>query len=232
MARMMRKRRFKRTPTRRKRVQSFPTYRRPVAESKYVDTEMGVTINTTVTGTLLNGVATGTGDFGRIGNTIQLKYVQLRLWFNQTAGVAVSQRNDYVRVIVVYDQQCNGAIPVLATVLQDTSSTGANTANCFSFSNTDTKRRFKMLFDRTFYLPPVGVLTTSLSTLGGVEEGAGLLRINKFIKLRNLTTRFIGSTDAIGDMETGSLVIYTQSIGNTGSATSLQGAIRLCYNDR
>lgn len=206
--------------------------RRPLAEKKYVDTSFGFTVSTTATVSPLNLIASGTDDFQRIGNQINLIYCQVRLWFNQTPPVA-AVRNDYVRVSIVYDRQTNGALPAYATVFQDVDNAGTGTSNPFSFTNRDTKHRFKVLMSETFFLPGVSTVAAASFT-GSTEEGAGFLRINKFLKCGGFLSRYIGNTAAIADLESGSLLLLTQTqtLAAGSSPTILQGTIRVGYGDK
>lgn len=209
-----------------------PRVPRPTLETKVVDFPVGETLSTTPTITHISAIANGTGDFQRIGNLVNFKYLHLALWINQTPGVGISLQADYCRVAIVYDKSPNGVLPTYASVFQATDNAGANTSDPFVKANIDTKHRFRVLYNQNLFLPAVGVAPTVSN--GGVEEGVGRLRLNKFIYLRWMPSRHIGTTAVIGSVESGALYLLTetQTIAVGASASVLQGSIRVAYVDK
>jgi len=189
------------------------------AEVKLVDTVNGSptitsVINTTGTITAMNLIQSGSGFNNRVGRRIEMKSVHLVGILKQTGTVNVS--NDYGRVVVVYDRQPNGALPAITTILlqYDQSSTTSTTA--FSGLNPDQRERFMIVADEHIALPSV-VAASGLT--GGVDGLSVTFNINRFIKLRNLTTHFQHDSNpaVIGDVATGALYVFTLGAFASGS---------------
>jgi len=108
-------------------------------EKKVIETAVQSTglVNTGVI-TLLNGVAQGDDFDSREGRQITVKSVQVRGYFDKL--VYTDQAAAHCRMLIIMDQQTNGAAPTMADILQDADEP-------LSFMNLNNRERFKVLAD-------------------------------------------------------------------------------------
>jgi len=72
---------------------------------------------------LLNGIQTGTGFFNRIGSRVEMRSLQIRGIVNSAATTT----GNNLRMIVVYDRQPAGALPIVSDLLQSRDQAGVPT---------------------------------------------------------------------------------------------------------
>ena len=151
-------------------------------EFKAVDIPRGDDVNTTGYVALLNGMIRGDDISQRIGREVTLRSVQFTYQIGVKDGTGIDQ---YVRAMLVYDRQANGATPLITDILSD--------ANTFSHRNLENRHRFKILFDRMIALNASG------------EPGSR--RVFKFYRRLNHPVTFNGNTGGtIADIQTGALL--------------------------
>lgn len=204
-------------------------------EKKVVDTlNNAVAINTTGVFTLLNAMVPGATEYQRVGRKISMSSVQLRgfIRFRQ-AGTAPS--NDFIRAILFYDRQPNGAAPVLADVLQDVDNTGGNSSTSLSSLNINNADRFKILRDMYWSVPSASVATAQNGTTGGAQ----LLdykpaSFREFVSLKGMEVHFnAGTAGTIADITTGSLYLLTVGLrGDVDSQWQCAFNSRVRYADQ
>lgn len=134
-----------------------------MAEEKRIDVSTSYAVSSAGTVTLLNGIARGTDNTGRLGRVVYMVDVRLRLSMLNAAA------NDTLRHIVLYDAQANGTAPAVTDVLQ--------AASPLSDYNLDNVGRFEVLYDelyavRTVY-NPLDVLDIALPVPWEVVFNAG-----------------------------------------------------------
>jgi len=172
-------------------------------------------INADLTGgvALLNGLGPGSDINQRIGRQIMMKSVMVTFQLNVTAGTGVDQVH---RVLIVYDRQANAAAPTTANII----SAAGSGYDVIRPKNLENRSRFKILFDRTYYLNASG------ESLSG--------RVEKFYRrLAHPTTFNAGVAGTIADITTGSL--YIVCVGNIAvgaTAGQLTYFSRVRYDDR
>lgn len=111
-------------------------------EWKYVDTASVQAANTSGAIAFLIPVTSTTGVSGRIGNTIDIRSMELRIRCLVTPGTGVDQVQ---RFSIVLDKQCNAVGPTsLGQVYQ--------TGTVYSTRNLENRKRFRLLLDKTFAL--------------------------------------------------------------------------------
>lgn len=96
----------------------------------------------------MNPLILGTDNFQRIGRKVMMKsiFINGRLIVDGT-----SDENDYIRIILIYDRQSNGAVPSIADVLTSTDENGATSSTSHDQLNIDNVgHRFKILRDYRF----------------------------------------------------------------------------------
>jgi len=185
---------------------------RSAEEQKVVDTaSANYALDTTGSVTLINGVATGTDYTNRIGRKVVWKSVQIRgLWVPADATVS----NNLCRICLVWDSQPNGALPTIADIFQQ--------ALGNSMLNLNNRDRFKMIMDKQF-------IAAEYSAVGQAVPGTG--HIKAFRKLTGLETIFDGTTAAIGDIQSGALLLVTLGTQPTASSHVLTAALRCRFVD-
>lgn len=202
----------------------------PRHEIKVVDTQVtGVVFSTTSVFTPANVIVQGTNFFNRVGSKVAMKSLYVNLFVSPSgAGQAGT---DYGRVMLVYDKQANTAFPTFSQLLQDYSQSGATTTNSASGLNMTNRERFIVLMDERLVLSPIGA--GSASTTAFTDPVSTTFKINRFIKLKDLTAMYNQTNGGtIADIQTGSLFLYT--LGQYAAADSgyeITGTMRLKYDD-
>lgn len=182
-----------------------------------------------------NATTTGAGFWNRIGRKILMKSLNLKLRIvpNTDEDASSGLEEDWITVMIVYDKQTNGLLPVNGDILQSVNSTGAGTTLSTSDINLNNRERFVIL--RRYYFN----MTTY--TWNGTSFGAPMLQdptqpftINDYIKLNKLPTIYKSesSPPTIGDISTGSLLLFC--LGRLPEAPSwqveFQGRLRFFDN--
>jgi len=163
--------------------------------------------------TLLNGVATGTDFTNRIGRKVCWKSILMNGVLTPTDATS---NVSLARIMLVWDSQPNGALPAITDVL--------NAAVPTAPMNLNNRDRFRVLLDKRFVLGPYNTTATQ-------SVASNIIREHHMYKKINLETIFDGTTNAIGDIQSGSLFLLT-----IGNQTSPEGAnwtasIRLRFTD-
>lgn len=189
-------------------------------------------MNSTGSVTALNLIRTGSSFFNRIGRRVELKNVRLSGYIFPVRTVAVS---DYVRIMIVYDRQTNGALPTISDVLQTTDQAGANTTSSESGVNLNNRDRFVILRDLRISIPSQTVTAGSVSNLGPIDPITTFNNIDLFVRLKGLLTQYKADSSpaVIGDIATGGLFLVTMGAVASGSeGYALQAELRVRFNDR
>nr|QXP07673.1 MAG: putative capsid protein [Arizlama virus] len=188
-------------------------------EFKSVDVQLSGDCNTTGSVLLVNGIARGDEIFERTGRQIVMKSVELRWQVASTTTTGIAQT---CRIMLVYDRQANGAAPTILNVIRG----AADGFLPHQPRNLENRRRFTILYDRTFVVGPQGTSTTAL--------GVAPIVADKFYRKLNHPVEFnSGDAGTIADITTGSLYVLT--IGNVaaGDTDALMNAVcRVRYQDK
>jgi len=207
---------------------------RASAEVKLVDNVnaaagISLTLNSTAQITPVNLIQSGSGFFNRVGRRIEMQSIHVTGEVNQTETATLY--NDYARILLIYDRQTNGALPSFATILASYDQSGTASTSYLSGLNPDERERFLILMDQRLVLPscPGGTGVT-----GATDGPAVTFNINRFVKMRNLTTHYKADSSpaVIGDIATGS--VYLIGIGRaTSGAEGWQANlnVRIRYKD-
>jgi len=140
--------------------------------------------------TLLNGCIQGTDAINRVGRRIFMKSLMIRM--GAVLGATGVSQGIVARVIVVYDKQPNGAAFAAADYLV-TDSFSAN-------HQLNNRERFVTCMDKVIGIPSHG---------GLVNFG-----FKKYKRLNMDTTYNTGNAGTVGDIQTGSLYMYTVMMAN------------------
>lgn len=211
---------------------------RPGGELKAVDYPLAATdvftvqIDSTPSFQLLNGIQVGAAYFNRVGKRIKMKSVHI-IGNLVASGVATGAgTGEYLRLLLVYDRQTNGNVPVSTDVLGDRDNQGAAVTTSFSKQNLDNSDRFAILRDWRVAIPQNGTggATQQMQSISGQQES----QLNWFVKLNGLETVYKSSTNpaAIGDIATGSLLLMAVgSVAAGSNGYAFVGNSRLRFYD-
>lgn len=222
----------KRKPKRVSAIQRFAPHTPPRPEIKSVDCSVAPTaITTAAQFYLLNGMVPGTQFYNRIGQKINMKSITIR--WNIGVGVPGAAADDYVRIMVIYDKQTNGAFPALADVLQDISQNGTAQSDCLTGLNLQNRNRFVVLRDHT--LSNYNALGTVQQVVSGADtETMDVVSKVEYIPLEGAETIFksSGATGAVTEVQSGSLIVMAVGQTVANQAFNLSYRARLRYTDQ
>lgn len=183
-----------------------------MAERKYVDTILAMTVTGSTTGVLLNGVAEGSDNTNRIGRKTLIKSVSIKGQFaiSQTdlGSVAFPENGDTVKVAIVLDTQPNGALAAITDVW--------TTGGPFAHRNLDNIERFQVLQEDIY---SVGL------------TGPNAVAHQRYSKV-DIPVRYTGTAAAIANITTGSLIMFV--LDNNGSGANqgiFNGITRVVFTD-
>lgn len=141
---------------------------------------------------LLNGVATGTDYTNRIGRKIIVNSMLIRGNFSNVINVTDSD-GAILRLMVICDEQPNGAAPIITDILQ--------TAHYLAPANLNNRGRFKILYDKFLTM-------NSWSHSGGVlATGSPGPKTFKLYKRLTLPVIFNGTGATVGSIQTNSIYL-------------------------
>jgi len=174
---------------------------RPRVGTHYLDIAQ-TTYNADTTGTVtaLNLIAEGNDNVNRLGRKAMMRTVSVKGFVAAPASGAPVQQ---ARVLVVWDNAANGALPAIGDVLTAINST--------AFLNPNNVARFTILSDKVF-------------SLGSWDTGATISYASELIKTIDITTRinapteYLGTTAAIASVQNGTVLLLT--MGSTAAGAS------------
>lgn len=178
-----------------------------------------------------NGIGQGTGASERVGNRINLKSINYSL----TLSDDVTALDDVLRIMVVYDKDCdNSALPLVVggpttpSILDST--TGAPCSYPLNLQNKD---RYVVLSDKKYDWNQNAVHSLGVSGATGAYERIPMVKHYDKWKSIDSFTQYNGSASTISGINSGAIYLiglseYPQS---TGFAKVLAGTTRLRYTD-
>lgn len=168
---------------------------------------------------LTNAVQTGAGFFNRIGSRITLKSLHLVGQITPGTGSPTGV-SEYLRIMVVYDKQANGATPNIADLLQDQNQTAATVVtNAWSHLNMVNRDRFQILMDDRVEVP-INTFTAEFNNISSIIDYTGEVNINRFIRLNDLETMFKSSSSPTTQADISVGALYVVTFGTLSAATS------------
>jgi len=164
---------------------------------------------------LLNDPINGQGAFyQRIGQDVKGHSVHIKGFLSVVGGSEFAlQKTTAVRIMVVYDNQTNGAAPIGSDILQDISIAGDTShvnLGVYAGNKRSGTKRFYTLMDEKIVLSTATASTESAaSALANLPEGQRF--IDRYIKLKGLPTRFKGNNGtalgSVADIASGGLFL-------------------------
>lgn len=154
----------------------------------------------------------------RIGNKIVIKNIRVRGRF-QLYNTQVAADMCFVRALLVYDKQTNGAAPAITEILADVDTTGSYSTIFNSGVKIANRKRFVVLRDQVYRL-----------AVGDIENN----EVDWFVK-KNMEVTFNNthSPPVVGDCTTGAiyLVMYYGPTVTTDSPVLSDFTVRIRYDD-
>lgn len=204
-------------------------------EIKFVDNALTGTLfrtdSTPPVGVYLGGPVQGAAPYQRIGQRIANKSIRIR---GIVQPVASSTATTMGRIVVVYDEQANGAVPAWSDVVLAYTAAGASSSSTYDGINMNNRERFKVLVDEQFWLPAT-TITAGVVTAGQQFDATGNKKaapwnFDRFVPLKDLVTHFKASAGGIGDVATGAIIMYVVTSGSD-SSYQFDWSSRLRYDD-
>lgn len=159
-------------------------------EYKFIDVSAGVSCSSTGAVALLTGIAVGTTQITRNGNSILTKSLYSQVLLTAAAGATTATM---VRYILFRDKQDSSSVPGVTEVLQS--------ASVIAPLNRNNGDRFMILCDKRITVPTVGNDTSS--------------KVMKCYKKLHFHTKFLGDTAAQSDV--GENHIYVLCVSDQAS---------------
>lgn len=186
----------------------------PSFELKYTDTTGAYALDTTGAVTPLNLLAVGDDNTTRDGRQVTIKSVQLRGWAYPADSNVSSQK---CRVLIVWDNAVNGALPTVADILT------VSSANSFPLVNN--AHRFTIIWDKSFVIGQVSdTATQSFAVSPGIID-------LEYYKRLNAVTQYSGTTAAIGSIQNGALYMVTIGVQAAAAGAVAQVVTRVRFTD-
>lgn len=173
----------------------------------------------------LNNVVNGSEIYQRTGRKIYMKSLHIKGYIYPTIGTG-STDPAFIRMIVLYDAQPNGALPALADVLMDSSAAAATSV--VSELNLNNRERFKILREQMWVMGPNNTIQQS-----AIQDGSQCLVVNEFIKLKKIESIYNATNGGtIADVTSGALIaLFLCDTASTTLAWKLAYSARLRYYD-
>lgn len=178
---------------------------------------------------ILNVPIKGDDRYERNGRNIRMKSIQIRAAIIREAAVVTDISPDFLRYIVVYDKQSNGAPPAMADFLRD--ATAGAQSNNFSFINLDNRDRFEILRDVSFptnIVPAAAVQSTLV-----FDPTKPTYNVDLYIPLKGKEVMFnSNNAGTSADIQTGALYIFCANfVTGNNNKYQMQYTSRLRYYD-
>lgn len=189
---------------------------------KSVDATSSGAIQSTTAPTVLVVPRLGSAFFNRLSNRTRGVSLQLTGLIIPTYSNAAAIAEDFIRIIIYYDRQPNGANPSIADIVTNTDATGAATTTNYGFINMNNRDRFMILRDRRVATPQLAIngvsdTPSSLVTDLNVNGGKGF-NYQEFIKLKGLESLYNSTNGGtVGDISAGAFGILIFNNDASGS---------------
>lgn len=174
---------------------------------------------------LLNGCVAGSQNYNRDGRKITMKSLQIRGYIYPADSTTANA--NFVRFVIVYDKQSNGAAPTWSDVFTSQNISGTTDSGATSMLNLNNRDRFEIVRDKCWAL---GGIDNTATTAWGMSPGQA--KVNMFIRLGNRTTTFnAGTAGTVGDITTGALYFFWIATNSNTTGHSARIACRVRFVD-
>lgn len=189
-------------------------------EKKFFDTTKAngvITSGNVITDSSLNLVQAGNDANKRVGRQITIKSIHIRGQCSNNADIP----SDHIRVVVYWDQQCNGATATIGDLFTNGHQ---GRASVDSFLKLENSKRFKILRDMQIDLDTNSVSNPSAST---PKYSVKIEYFQAHISC-NICVEFSGTTGAITEIKNNNIGIAVLSHQTT---SSIGYTARIRYTD-
>ncbi len=164
---------------------------------------------------IINAIPQGTTEVQRIGRKCTIRSIGWRFACTLPNSTTSANTSDVVRVMMILDKQCNGALPANTDIVES--------SDYQSFNNLGNKNRFRTLFDKTYDL------TTSAGGGDGTTEDYGEdILTDSFFKRVNIPIEFDSTTGAITEIRSNNIIVM---LGSRSGLAGFDSKIRLRFSD-
>ncbi len=190
------------------------------AETKYYDASLGATQITSAGGVsisnLLHPITQGDGDSQRSGRNIYVKSMFYRLHLSFESTSTPSAASDIVRILLVHDKYCAGAVSSIDGII--------TTTDILAFNRLDQTHRFRILYDRKFLM---GAQAGSYD--GAADQfGQRYRQVNLYRKFKYpLKITYDATAGVITDLTQSNVVMYF--ISELNNVCTVAGSFRVRY---
>lgn len=187
--------------------------------------------------TALNLIRIGSTMNNRIGRKIKTASIRINGGFFPQMQTSNHRSPTQVRLMVVYDRQTNGNLPVLSDVIQCIDQAGTQTTDIYCGMNLNNRDRFLVLHDSFHFLPGLSD-NTATGVQNGYPTNSDNYQVNVYRKIKNLETLYKADSSpaVIGDISTGSIFMLAihETLGtetDAGTYWEWHGNMRLRFFD-
>jgi len=153
---------------------------------------------------VMNACAPGYDFFNRLGNTITMKSLQIKVILDPTFNVLVGGTSELGTMILVYDKSYNGVNPAWSDVMATTDGSGFTQSNAFSFPNQKNKERFEIIRQWDWYMSDNATSVLSNLQWHGSEK---MHFWEETIDLEDRVTKYSAALFAPSSIATGALIL-------------------------
>lgn len=184
---------------------------------------------------LLNGLKIGVGNFNRSGRQIEIHKMKFKLILERIATMQLIPDHS-VRIIIVYDKQTNGIQAPLGNIIFSLNQDGNPFVTQQDLKGQTVLDRFDIIYDQDYEWPYTDFRDTVAGFQGTTNAGQApfyqplTLKFDPPLKTKYFTT----NDGTIGDIESGSLIMYVFSdliVLNNQPFVNYQGLLRIYFKD-
>jgi hypothetical protein len=187
----------------------------PRVETHYLDNaQASYNADTTGTVTALNLIAEGNDNVNRLGRKAMMRSVSVKGFVVSPSNAPPAQQT---RVLLVWDNAANGALPAIGDVLTAINST--------AFLNPNNVARFTILFDKVYSLGSWSTAATSSYASEIIRAVDATVRVNA-------PTEYLGTTGTIASLQNGTILLLTMgSVAAGADAAAFTLSTRVTFTD-
>ncbi len=163
-------------------------------------------------------IAQGTTEKTRIGRKATIRSINWRFEVNRPTGTDLGTGDEFVRVILYLDKQCNGATAAVTDILES--------ANYQSFNNLANKSRFRTLMDRGY-----DINVESSSGNGTANDLSARLISDTFFKKCNIPIEWDNTAGAITEIKSNNIAVLVISKDGANTNCALESNMRIRFSD-
>lgn len=217
-----------------KLVRQVKQIKKTLPETHYVDNGLiQIAFSNAGVFSLMNGIQVGDNLNNRQGDQTVIRSIRLCGHVVLT-GDATATGTDYIKLLLIWDTQPNGAAPTLAQITQSTDQANNNNTTSYAMRNRTYVRRFRILMEKHWSRPPIGAATTvaNASNTFAQLHSHRLGNMVDFRKRCNLRTTYSANSNpsVVADIVKGSLYLFAVGL-NGAPQYRFDGFMRLAFSE-